>query len=661
MAAEKVGELVAELGIEDLTEKQLRAAEQNMERAARRMDQIDDPRLDVDTDRVAPELDRMQRHIRTVTDDEYTVTPDVDVSHVDDGASEGEHRLRDMVGGWGSALVIAASAAGAAAGKELADQFMDWADRGANEDQLAASLGLNEWASARYGKLAGEIYADNFGDSVKDVTDAIFQGQSNSIFDFDASDEEIRKITERALTFTSIFEQDMPRTMAAVSTMLKTGMAHDAWEAFDILTTGAQNGVNKADDLLDTFIEYSTMFRSLGIDGQTALGLLSQGLQGGARDADTVADALKEFSIRGKDGSTATSEALHALGLDATDTADKLGRGGKDAADALDDVLDRLRKTEDPVERNAIAVGLFGTKAEDLQDALGKLDPSDAIKGLDDIAGAAERAQDTAGDNVAGSIESLQRKTKMAVENWVGSLWTAYDENGVTGLTDKLSDDFDKLSDWWDENGGAITDAAAEWWTEEGEPLMLEIGGFIAGTLWDGFVAMMKDKAEDVGEQIADLVVPLVDDVIDGLTITDDMAADMFKAIPNALVDALNFMIDQWNDFEIKLPSFDGLEVAGQTVIPGWEGPTLPTPNIDHLPHFATGGPVLAPMGSPVLAVIHGGEHVQTPGQKDSQDAYIDRLERKAAAGRAPAGGTTNIYTFSPERYRRDGMWKRAG
>lgn len=56
-----------------------------------------------------------------------------------------------------------------------------------------------------------------------------------------------------------------------------------------------------------------------------------------------------------------------------------------------------------------------------------------------------------------------------------------------------------------------------------------------------------------------------------------------FEKIKGVVGGVLNWIIDKWNGFEIKLPSFDGLEVGGVTVIPGWEGPTLSTPNIPRI------------------------------------------------------------------------------
>src|SRR3546814_1114465 len=77
--------------------------------------------------------------------------------------------------------------------------------------------------------------------------------------------------TDTLFPYTTLFRS---ATTRAVAKMIKTGLAKNAEEAFDILTRGAQTGANEAEDLLDTFSEYSTQFRKLGLDGKTAMGLL---------------------------------------------------------------------------------------------------------------------------------------------------------------------------------------------------------------------------------------------------------------------------------------------------------------------------------------------------------------------------------------------------
>lgn len=282
-------------------------------------------------------------------------------------------------------------------------------DQSGMQAKLSAQLGLSGKDSARYGKIAGQLYANNYGESLDDVNDALVSVTQNVGKAATGSNKSLSSITGTVLNLSETFDQDLGGTTAAVGQLLRTGLAKNAQQALDIITVGFQKGANKADDFLDTLNEYGTQFRKLGIDGQTATGLLTQGLQGGARDADLVADAIKEFSIRAVDGSTTTAQGFKLIGVNAKDMAEQIGKGGPAARKGLDTVLDRLRAIKDPVKQSQAAVALFGTQAEDLGKALYSLNPETAVQGLGKVGGAADRLNKTLGDTAGSRIESFKR------------------------------------------------------------------------------------------------------------------------------------------------------------------------------------------------------------------------------------------------------------
>jgi hypothetical protein len=226
--------------------------------------------------------------------------------------------------------------------------------------------------------------------------------------------------------------------------LLRTGLAKSSKDAFDILAAGARNGVNASEDMLDTFTEYPALFQRLGLSGGEALGLISQGMKAGARNSDLAADALKEFQIRATDASETSAQGFKDLGLDAEDMTAKIARGGEDARDGLDIVLDKLRETEDPVKRNAAAVALFGTQAEDLGAALFAMDLSTAVDQLDGVTGSAQRMFDTLASNDAAKVEQAQRNIQVAADGIKGALAGAFSE--------PLGD----FADWVSQNRGPM-------------------------------------------------------------------------------------------------------------------------------------------------------------------------------------------------------------
>lgn len=304
------------------------------------------------------------------------------------------------------------------------------------EGLFTAQTGLDAATAEKFGRAAGESYANNFGASIDENLDTARSAFQAGLIDGDDSQREIQKIIDSASTVAEILGEDIPRVTRSAAQAIKTGIAKDSTEAFDILVKGQQAGLNVSEDWLDTLDEYSTQFRKLGLDGPEAMGLISQGLQAGARDTDTVADALKEFSIRAIDGSKTTIQGFQMIGLNAQDMAEKIGKGGEDANEGLGQVLEGLKGIEDPVQRQIAAVDLFGTKAEDLGEALFALDTTTAVEQLGNVAGAADGAMKAIGDNTAARIETAKRSI----------------ETSTTGLKNALAEafapDLAKVSDW---------------------------------------------------------------------------------------------------------------------------------------------------------------------------------------------------------------------
>jgi phage-related minor tail protein len=336
----------------------------------------------------------------------------LDTSRFDSALEESQKGLDKMP--------VAVAATGAAVGVALAAGVAGAMDMGDANAKLSAQLGLSQAESARIGKAAGSIYAGNYGDSLDQVNEAVKGVMQNISGMSTASAADLDSITKNVLSVSSAFDQDLGATTAAVGQLMKTGLAPDAKSALDIVTAGFQNGNDKAGDWLDTLNEYGTQFRKMGLSGQEATGLISQGLKNGARDGDLVADAIKEFSIRAVDGSTTSAAGFQALGLSAKDMTAQIAKGGDGAKAGLDTVLDRLRAMKDPVQQSAAATALFGTQAEDLGAALYAIDPSTAVSGLGQVAGAADKVNATLGATASSNLESFKRQAQVAFVDVLG-------------------------------------------------------------------------------------------------------------------------------------------------------------------------------------------------------------------------------------------------
>lgn len=334
--------------------------------------------------------------------------------------------LADALGGKagviGAALGTAVTAAGFSAGGLLAKALMSGLEREQQLGVAQARLGLDDGAMHKIGFAAGQAYTNAFGESVGDNVDTARRAIQAGILDPNATAQDTQAVIEQLTGISDLMGEEIPATARAVGQAIKTGIAGNATEAFDLFATAERNGLNVSEDFLDTITEYGTQFRKLGLDGPDALGLINQAVKAGARDVDTAADAIKEFSIRVVDGSDSTTEAFQALGFNADDIGARFAAGGESARTAMDEVLDRIRGIEDPLKRGQVAVGLFGTKWEDLGAAFDSFDLNTAASSLGNVAGATESALNAMGGNAATSIESAKRSIQVSLDEIGGSL-----------------------------------------------------------------------------------------------------------------------------------------------------------------------------------------------------------------------------------------------
>lgn len=316
---------------------------------------------------------------------------------------------------FGSKLEPLAMGIGAAAALALAAGLAGAMELDAAQTKLQAQLGGNTEYAEQMGAIAGRVYARGFGESAQQIGDTLRAVLNSGLVSEDDSDDVIEALTVKVQSLAQVFGVDVTAAARAAGQMIRNGLAKDGAEAMDILTRAFQETGDQAGDLLDTYSEYSVQFRKLGLDGKEATGLLIQGLKAGARDVDTVADAIKEFSIRAIDGSTTSAAGFKALGLNAKAMTAQIASGGEGAQKGLDVVLDRLRAMEDPVARDAAAVALFGTKAEDMGAALLAMDTDTAADRLGNVTGAAGKMGDALEQSASQKLESFKRSAQAAL------------------------------------------------------------------------------------------------------------------------------------------------------------------------------------------------------------------------------------------------------
>ncbi|MEW2383386.1 phage tail tape measure protein [Micromonospora sp. NPDC047707] len=325
--------------------------------------------------------------------------------------ADGFRKTAQMVG---RIAATAALAGGVAAGGLMAQGLTQALEQSKVNALLTTQISASPEAAARAGQIAGDLYRKGFGDSAAGVADAVKAMFQGGLIDPDAATADIEKVAGQAITLGKVMGEEYDRVGAAVGTMLKTGIAKNAEDAFDVLLRGTQLGVNKGQDLLDVFEQYSVHFDAIGLDAATSMGLMSQAINKGGYNADKAADALKEFSIRAVDGSKEARDSFKALGFDADKMIRTFAKGGPGAAAAFDQVLAKLKATEGQANHAEIAFGLLGTQSEDLKGALLAMDPSTAAKGLGELEGAAAAAGETLQNSAGAKVDAFKRRLEGA-------------------------------------------------------------------------------------------------------------------------------------------------------------------------------------------------------------------------------------------------------
>jgi phage-related protein len=316
-------------------------------------------------------------------------------------------------------LLVGVAAAGVAAGAILVAGITEAIEQANITSTLQAQLGATGKDAGRYGEIAGKLYSKGITESFQEGADAIRAVVNAGLVTPDATNAQLESLSAKMSDVATTFGLDMELQTQAVAAMFKNGIAPSAEDALDLITVGFQKLGPNAEDLLETFQEYSIQFKKLGIDGEEALGLFQQGIAAGARDTDIIADAFKEFGIRAIDMSESSQAAYEALGLDAEKMSLQIAKGGDTAGEGLQTVLDKLRAIKDPVDQNAAAVGLFGTQAEDLGNALFALDPNGAIDGFGKVTGAAAELGATIHSGPAHEFEVFVRTIKQGFVDYI--------------------------------------------------------------------------------------------------------------------------------------------------------------------------------------------------------------------------------------------------
>lgn len=425
-------------------------------------------------------------------------------------------------------------------------------------NKFQAQTGASAKEMEAYSASIKSLYTDAMGESMEDVADsmAIVKQTTGMV------GKELEGTTRNALLMRDTFDFDVNESIRAVDMMMKQ-FGVDADTAYSMIAQGAQNGLNKNGDLLDTVNEYSVHFKQLGFSSEDMFNMLVNGAKSGTFSVDKLGDAVKEFGVRVVDGSTTTSEGFSAIGLDADEMAKRFKEGGETGKQAFAETVEALKAMEDPVAREAAGVALFGTMWEDLG-AEGVFALSNITGEVTQTTDALNKINEVRYNDVGAALEAIKRKIGVGLNT------------ALTPVLNKVIQLINKFQEW--ANKANLVDkikAAFERVKEAVTPVIATIGSVI-GKIYEfataestiNAVKTAFEKVKSVVEPIVDVVKRIIDRIIELATAesTVNTLKTAFEKIKEVLGDissaaekVFNFISD---NIEWILPLVEGLVIA---------------------------------------------------------------------------------------------------
>lgn len=391
------------------------------------------------------------------------------------------------------------------------------------------------------------IYKGNYGESFGDIAHSMSLIRQAT----GKSGKELEKMTERAIMMRDTFGFEVNESIRTVDKMMKNfGITSD--EAFTLLAQGQQKGLNMSDDMLDTFTEYSPVFKQLGFDAEGMFNLLADGAANGVRNTDVLADAIKEFGIRVKDDSKLTAESFAGLGLNANKMEKEFAKGGESAQKAFEKTMAALAKIEDPVKRNTIGVGLFGTKFEDLE--------HEAVLSLGNVEKVADKTADT--------LEKIDQVKYNSIGEAIQGIWRTFNASvlipleqkampKINGFIDTTKPLLEGVISLFQGNSIPLIDAITQGFSEEKQKPMIN---FFLG-LRDGI------------QKVKTFVQEMIPVWTNGFNTILNVARPIMDLVLSKVMEVVSMIVQWWNTNGQQLLSnvkivFDGIWSIIQFIMP---------------------------------------------------------------------------------------------
>lgn len=129
--------------------------------------------------------------------------------------------------------------------------------------------------------------------------------------------------------------------------------------ALDYILKGQQEGLNMSDDWMDTLVEYTPIFSTLGVTGNDAFLLIREAMKATGVDSDKAADMIKELMLTLTDGSDASARALSELGLNINTLKKQIDDGSITSVEAMQKIMKAIVGMGEETEKSRLLQETF--------------------------------------------------------------------------------------------------------------------------------------------------------------------------------------------------------------------------------------------------------------------------------------------------------------
>lgn len=147
----------------------------------------------------------------------------------------------------------------------------------AQSGQLGAATGATADELEGLQDITKSLYREGLGEGVNELTEALIVARNVT----KQQGDELEKTTKNAIVLQDVFRFDIPESVKTTDTMMRQfGITSE--ESMNLLAQGAQKGLDKSGELLDSANEYAPQFAALGYSANEMFDIFNTGLEAGA-------------------------------------------------------------------------------------------------------------------------------------------------------------------------------------------------------------------------------------------------------------------------------------------------------------------------------------------------------------------------------------------